>query len=328
LSVAPGDKEIHMTGHGAGKIGVAVVLCGLFVPTWASGQEDKPRQVKDEAKLFGAKAIEEANGIIAKIRDKHKKDLMIETMDKGPFAKEAPKWANNRALEQGIHGVYIVITKEPRHFEIVVTKKTRDLGLFLPGDRDKLAGILRENLGKDRDDALLKVARFTSETLDERAKTAKVESAVRLVKDEAMLFGKDAVEEVNGIVKKVREKTGKDLFIETVEEGPDKEKAVEWAKERFNALKMDGVYLVVAKKPGYFRIVVGSNTLKSHFTQDNIKELEKILSNKDDSDKLIIRGATYVLETMSKADPKDRKDQKDQQSLLLVPPRQDWLAAR
>jgi hypothetical protein len=312
-----------MNARGAGKIGLAVALGG-FLAAVAAGQEDKPRQVKDEAKLFGAKAIEEANAVIAKIRDKHKKDLMIETMEKGPFAKEAAKWANNRAIDQGVHGVYLVITKEPRHFEIVVTKKTRDLGLFLPGDRDKLVGILRDNLGKDRDDALLKVARFTLETLDERAKAAKTEVGARLVKDDAMMFGKDAVDELNGIVKKIREKAGKDLFIETVEEGPDKDKAVEWAKERFNALKMDGVYLVIAKKPGYFRIVVGNNTLKNYFTQDNIKELEKILSNKDDSDKLIVRGATYVLETMSKAEPKDRKEQ---QSLRIAPPRQTWLTA-
>ena len=247
-----------MKSREACKIGLAVVLCGLSLPPATCGQDEKPRQVKDEAKLFSATAIDEANAIIAKVRDKHRKDLMIETMEKGPVAKEAGKWAANRAVDQRVDGIYVVITKEPRHFEVVVSKKTQESGFFLAADRDKMVAILREYLGKDRDEALLKIARFALDTLQERAKTAKTDAPkARLVKDEAMLFSKHAVEEVNAIVTKIKEQHGKDLFIETVSEGPDKDNAAPWAAERFKVLKLDGVYLVITKKPGFFRIMVG-----------------------------------------------------------------------
>jgi len=297
-----------MKSREAYKIGLAFVLCGLSLRAATWGQDEKPRQVKDEAKLFSATAIDEANAIIAKVRDKHRKDLMIETMEKGPVAKEAGKWAANRAVDQRVAGIYVVITKEPRHFEVVVSKKTQESGFFLAADRDKMVAILREYLGKDRDEALLKIARLALDTLQARAKTDGPKA--RLVKDEAMLFNKDAVEEVNIIVTKIKEQHGKDLFIETVGEGPDREKAAAWASERSKELKVDGVYLVIAKKPGFFRIVVGDATLKKLFTRGNIMELEKILSSNEAPDKKIVRAATYILEAMSKADPPALKDVK------------------
>ncbi len=132
--------------------------------------------------------------------------------------------------------------------------------------------------------------------------------AALLVNDEAKAFGKDAVAEVNGIVKKIKERHGKDLFIETVAEGPEKEKAAEWARDRFAKRKADGVYVVIARKPGYFRIVVSDKTYEKVFTQANVTELEKQLSAKLPADRRIVNAATYVLETMAKSDPaKDSK---------------------
>ena len=312
-----------MKSREACKFGLAVVLCGLSLPAATWGLDEKPRQVKDEAKLFSATAIDEANAIIAKVRDKHRKDLMIETMEKGPVAKEAGKWAANRAVDQRVDGIYVVITKEPRHFEVVVSKKTQESGFFLAADRDKMVAILREYLGKDRDEALLKIARFALDTLQERAKTAKTDAPkARLVKDEAMLFSKHAVEEVNAIVTKIKEQHGKDLFIETVSEGPDKDNAAPWAAERFKVLKLDGVYLVITKKPGFFRIMVGDATLKKLFTRTDITELEKILSAKESPDKNIVRAAAYTLEAMSKANPPAPKDVKEQHDLRFGSPRE------
>jgi hypothetical protein len=155
--------------HPACKIGLAVVAFGLLLlPNAMWGQKEPARAVKDEAKLFSEKAIEEANSIIAKIKEKHHKDLLIETMDEGPAAKEAAKWASERYNNAKVDGVYMVITKKPHHFEIVVGKKTRESGLFTTADRDELVSILKGNLGKDRDEALLLVAKFTLDALNKR----------------------------------------------------------------------------------------------------------------------------------------------------------------
>jgi uncharacterized membrane protein YgcG len=134
---------------------------------------------------------------------------------------------------------------------------------------------------------------------------------VRLVQDEAKLFSKETIAEVNAIVAKIRAKHKKDLFIETVLNGPERDKAAEWAQERFNEHKIDGVYIVITKKPGIFRIVVGKATLKELFTKDNVRHLETILTTKEKGDLLIKRAAEYTLETMSAAaDPKE-KEKKD-----------------
>lgn len=138
-----------------------------------------------------------------------------------------------------------------------------------------------------------------------RALTAQPDgpAAVLLVNDEAKAFGKEAVAEVNAVVKKIKERHGKDLFIETVLQGPEMEKATEWARDRFTKRKVDGVYLVITRKPGYFRIVVSDNTFEKIFTQANVTELEKKLTAKVSADRRIVSAAAYVMETMSKSDP-------------------------
>ncbi|MBI1829874.1 MAG: TPM domain-containing protein [Planctomycetes bacterium] len=295
-------------------LAVALVMFALAFAPAAALAQDGPRKVQDDAKLFGDKAIGEANAIIAKIKDKLGSDLVIETKEKGaPDLETAGKLAIDRAgllaSESKLDGVYIIITKEPRTLQVQLIKGKTG-GLITIEERNELAKILRSNLGKDRDDALLKVAQRTFEIMTERAKDAKVAPPgkpdpiptrkARVVLDDAELFGKDAIDEANAIVAKIMDQHSKDLFIETVKEGPVKADAVKWANGRYNDAKVEGVYIVIAKKPGYFRIVVGKKTLEKTFTKANISELEKILAAKQASDKSLTQAANYVLETMNK----------------------------
>ncbi|MBM3996978.1 MAG: TPM domain-containing protein [Planctomycetes bacterium] len=297
-----------------GRCSVLILIASLFIaPSFANAQEG-PRKIQDEAKFFGEKAIEEANAVVAKIKDKLGKDLVIETKEKGaPDLETAGKVAMKRAdalAESNLDGVYIVLTKEPRSFQVQLIKGKTG-GLITIEQRNELAKILRTTLPKDRDDALVKVAQRAFELMSDRAKTVKASDPpkvdpapgrkARTVQDEGELFNKAAIDDANAIIAKVMEQHGKDLFIETVKEGPAKAEAVEWARERFNNAKLDGVYIVIAKKPGYFRIVVGKKTLEKLFTKANISELEKILATKQASDKSLTQAATYVLETMDKA---------------------------
>ena len=139
---------------------------------------------------------------------------------------------------------------------------------------------------------------------------AQDEKKLHTVKDEAKVFSKETVEEVNATVAKIKKKHGKDLLIETVNEGPDKDKAPKWASERYEKEGLDGVYIVIAKKPGYFRIVVGDTTLKKLFKKDDVTELEKILGSKQSRDKKIVQAAVYVLDTMNKASEPELKEGK------------------
>lgn len=164
--------------HPACKIGFAVVVCGLLLtPNAMWGQKegkDLPRQVRDEAKLFSEKATEDANAVIAKIKEKHRKDFLIETMEKLPEDEKPAKWAQKRAEDAGIDGVYIVITTQPKHLEVFVSAKTRESGLLVIADRDEIVTTLRTNLGKKSDEALLKVVNLTLDAMNRRAKPAVV----------------------------------------------------------------------------------------------------------------------------------------------------------
>jgi hypothetical protein len=283
--------------HPTHKIALVVIACGLLLfPNAMLGQKGKAREVQDEAKLFGDKAIEQTNGIIAKIKDKVKKDLVIETLDEGPD-KAPAKWAEKRFAATGADGVYIVITKQPRIFEIVVGKKTRDKGYFTIANRDEIKSILNKNLKDKRDEALVKVAQYTLEAMSENAK----KYATKLVKDEAKLFGEKAVKDANAIVAKIRETHETDLFIETLEKGPeDRKEFPAWTRDRYNKIGVDGVYIVITKEPKHFEYYVGDKTRESGlFTKSDRDEMGKMLrSLGDDRDDTLLKVATFVQETM------------------------------
>jgi hypothetical protein len=286
--------------HPACKIGLTVVACGLLLlPNAMWGQKERPRQVQDEAKLFSEKAIEEANSIIAKIKETHRKDLWIETVEKGPEKAAAAKWAENRFNSAGGDGVYVLITTEPKHFEIVVSPKTRDMGYFTLANRDEVKKILAKNLKDHKDETLLKVAQYTLDVMNE----ARAKFAPRLVKDDAKLFSADAIKEANGIVVKIKETHQKDLFIETLEEGRDAKESAAWAQKRSDDSAVDGIYVVITVKPKRFETVVGRKTLEGgFFTIADRNELKKTLQSNlgAQSDEALLKVANYTLEAMNK----------------------------
>jgi hypothetical protein len=158
--------------HSLYRAGMFAALFGLlFVPGAAWGQKERPRQVHDEAKLFSKDAIEQANKTIAKIKEKHHKDLYIETIAQGPDKADATtKWTKARFNEFGIDGIYVVISKEPSYARYFVGDNTRSSGYFTTGNIEKLEGILKGVLGKKKDDALIEIANYTLETMNEHAR--------------------------------------------------------------------------------------------------------------------------------------------------------------
>ena len=300
--------------HPTHKIGLAVILCGLLLfPNAMWGQKGKPREIQDEAKLFGGKAIEDANSIIAKIKEKHQKDLWIETVEKGPEKAAAAKWAEKRASTAGIDGVYIVITTEPRHFEIVIGKKTREKGYFTDANRDEVKKILSKNLKDNRDEALVKIAQYTLDTMNEYAK----KNGPRLVKDDAKLFGDDAIKDANAIVVKIREMHQKDLFIETMEKGPDSKDFATFTRDRAGKLGVDGVYVLITTEPKHFQVHVDKKTDQSGlFKISDRDEMAKMLKGLAmDRDETLVRIANYALEAMNQRKKPDEK----QESSRAVP---------
>src|SRR5262245_49847969 len=128
-----------------GRIGLMAALMGLaFVPSVALAQDKRVRHVEDNAKLFSKDAVENANKIIAKIKDKHKKDLLIETVADGPEKEKLAGWAKDRFNNAGVDGVYVVLVKKPKGFAIDVGDQTVSQGYFLRSDIRELENLLNK----------------------------------------------------------------------------------------------------------------------------------------------------------------------------------------
>lgn len=97
------------------------------------------RQIKDSGKFFSADAIVKADKQIREIARKYDRDLLIQTFATIPD-EEAERvkvlspeerseffrnWANDRAEAALVHGVYILVCKEPAFLEIVITERGR-----------------------------------------------------------------------------------------------------------------------------------------------------------------------------------------------------------
>jgi TPM domain len=89
-------------------------------------------EIRDQGKFFSPEAIKKADEQIREIYRKHNLDLLIEAYNtlpggdveklKAMDAKERNalfvKWVKERTKERVVHGIYIVITKEPRHLTV------------------------------------------------------------------------------------------------------------------------------------------------------------------------------------------------------------------
>jgi hypothetical protein len=96
-------------------------------------------EVRDAGKFFSADAIKKANKEIREIAKNYDRDLLIETFatipgDQAERVKGMPReerakffrnWAADRADVAVVHGVYILVCKEPAFVEIVITPRGR-----------------------------------------------------------------------------------------------------------------------------------------------------------------------------------------------------------
>jgi uncharacterized membrane protein YgcG len=108
----------------------------------------------------------------------------------------------------------------------------------------------------------------------------------RKVQDDAGLFSAQAKERANEQIAEIRRRFGKDLTIETVA-SVDRPKALdtkdreavarffdEWAAQRFQNQRVNGVLVLVVREPRILRIVVGRKTRESGlFTKNDRVEL-------------------------------------------------------
>src|SRR5579871_2418373 len=138
------------------------------------------------------------------------------------------------------------------------------------------------------------------------------------VKDNAHLFSDKAVREANDIIKEVAERTHRDVVVETYatippeKQGeynriPKDDKAahnrffVNWLEERARAVKANGVFILICKKPGHVQVEAGDETRKHDFTREDSQQLSDILAQKfgkNDFDGGLIAALEMAKETL------------------------------
>ena len=117
-----------------------------------------PPPVKDEGKFFSAEALEKANKKIRQIYTDFACDVVVETVPAVPADMEAKykelgrdkfflEWAQKRAKEIGVNGVYVLVCKSPGRVEVFLSGPTGKRR-FAEGDRDR---IVNKMLGPFRD---------------------------------------------------------------------------------------------------------------------------------------------------------------------------------
>jgi uncharacterized protein len=132
--------------------------------------------IDDKAGFFSEKAKAEADALISQTAAKLRKDLRIDTFseipetvrtgvnlqDKAAAAQMYEKWARREAVARKVHGVYVLVVKNPAHLHVEIDKDTVQKAFTL-ADRNSLVGLMVGKLrDKKFDEALLEGTRFVT----------------------------------------------------------------------------------------------------------------------------------------------------------------------
>jgi uncharacterized protein len=137
---------------------VPAVLAGWLAAA-GSAAAVFPPPVKDDGKFFSAEALEKANKKIRQIYTDFGCDVVVETFPAVPADmeakyKELPRdkfflgWAEKRAKELGVQGVYVLVCKDPGRVEVFLDGPAHGKRFFADGDRNR---IISKMLGPFRD---------------------------------------------------------------------------------------------------------------------------------------------------------------------------------
>lgn len=155
---------------------VTTLLCLFAATTSAQAQSGG---IRDNGAFFSESAKSEASRHVGEIGSRFKKDLLIETFktvpdevkrgvnlqDRAAVNRMFEQWTVRQAREQRVNGIYILLSKDPAHLQIVVGTDTQSTHFSLR-DRDSLVSTMLTRLrAKQNDEALLEGVNFVAATM-------------------------------------------------------------------------------------------------------------------------------------------------------------------
>ena len=245
-----------------------------------------PPEVRDDASFFSPTAVAEANGLIRQLKQRHGKDLQVETFPEVPanlkdqFQKNKNKtfadWAVDQSKKVKVDGVYILICKNPGHLEVLVGDATLKKA-FPAKDRDALRDLLLKHFkDKTYDDGLMEAVLFVKQRFEQNIGTVLPAATLNSVQDHGVFFSAKVVDRGNSEIKEIHLRFKKDVVVETFAAPPEKVKLAfdaagaeeknkiiaNWANDRAREAKVDGVLILVCRNPSKLQVVVDESTLK------------------------------------------------------------------
>jgi hypothetical protein len=128
----------------------------MFTVVLAQAGQAAP-QVQDTARFFTPETIKKANAVIANVKKRYKKDLIVESIKeipadwKGKYDPEKKdafflKFANARIESKKLNGMYILVCKRPQWVQLIADPGTQKRA-FPKAMQDRLQTVLREKFG-------------------------------------------------------------------------------------------------------------------------------------------------------------------------------------
>jgi uncharacterized membrane protein YgcG len=258
-------------------------------------------EVNDKAQFFSADAVKKANDAIRAIKRDFGKDFVVETFSSKPPDKSYPAWATERLKANQVDGVYLLIAR-PGHLEIAEGEKTSQ-GAFPKADRDELTKLLLERFKKKQfDEGLQDGVQFVRDRFEKNIPLTQRPALVDTVQDRALMFNPAVVAKANQQLQDIRQQFKKDVTIETYPQGRTDKQYAAWIEERMKASKVDGIFVLITKKPGHIQIAEGPLTVKQAFTVADRDKLNQLLIKHfkaEHFDQGLTEGIAYIRDTLA-----------------------------
>ncbi len=139
--------------------------------------------IRDNGAFFSESAKSQATRKITDLKQQYKKDIVIETFteipddikkgvdltDKAAMSRLYEQWTVSEAKLHKVNGVFILLSKEPAHIQVVVGNETQKKA-FTIQDRNNLTSLMLSKLRNEKyDEALLEGVNFVSTTIASHA---------------------------------------------------------------------------------------------------------------------------------------------------------------
>lgn len=124
------------------------------------------------------------------------------------------------------------------------------------------------------------------------------------VRDEAKLFSKEAITKAEETMTKVHDRYKKDVFVETLAEGPKQGDFAAWATERARKHQFKGVYVVITLAPRKLEVLADRQTRdKGEFTSKHCQDLADLMLRDlraGKKDEALVEGTSFILDRFEK----------------------------